>query len=247
MTKQSFEESADIQAGDIPSPQLKVEGPTPPFRRYGQSTDGRDTILFVKMVIKGRLPFGRPSPRDVRNEQEARFIEEDQMGPKSVGVFLYGANGTVSNEQSLPRFFVTLVVPVSGSSTPTRQGASRRDWDGMERQTLGQSSGLPGLGSTNRFDTQKPEGHSRALGQDDVFGFRSALEDGRASDEALFLEHLFPGRPEATGTLNSQKPSKLVRWLAGSSPLWTNGWPADAAFPAALAFHGVACSPVYTS
>jgi hypothetical protein len=97
VVKQVFEKIVDIQAGKIPGPEMKVEGQMPSFGRHGQRIDGRNTILLVKMVKKGRLSLGGPSASNVRNEQEARFIEEDQMGPTPVGVFLYGANDTASN------------------------------------------------------------------------------------------------------------------------------------------------------
>jgi hypothetical protein len=247
MAKQMLEKSVDIQAREIPSPKLKVEGQTPPFRRYGQRIDGRNTILFVKVVKKRRLSLRRPSPSNVRNEQEARFIQEDQMGPTSVGVFLYGANDTASNERSLLRFSVKLAVLASDSSTPSLRGASTRGWDDIERRTVGRSLWLPGLRSISRSDIRPPEGHLKAPGQAVFFDLGSAWEDVRASAGASVLEPLSLGRPEATGTRNSQKHSKRVLWPADSCPLWTNGRPAGAAFPTALGFHGVSCPLLYPS
>ena len=214
-----FEKSVDIQAREIPGPKLKVEGQTPSFRRYGQRIDGRNTILFVKMVKKGRLSLRGPSASNVRNEQEARFIQEDQMGPTSVGVFLYGAIDTASNERSLLRFSVKLAALASGSSIPSLRAVSTHGWDDIERRTVGRSLWLPALRSINRSDTPQPEGHLRALGQDGFFDLWSASGDGLASVGALILEPLSLGRPEATETLNSQKHSKPVLWLAGFSPL----------------------------
>jgi hypothetical protein len=247
MAKQMFEESVDIQSRKIPSAKLKVQGQTFPFWGYGQSIDGRNTILFVKVVQKGGLPFRGPGPRNVRNEQKARFIKEDQMGPTSVGVFLYGANGTASNERSLPRLFVKLVAPASDSSTPSLRGVSTRGWDDSERRIVGGSLWPPALRSISRSDTRQPEDRLRGPGQDAFFELWSAWEDGLASVGALALQPLFLGRSEAIGIPNSPKHSKPVLWLAGSCLLSTNGWPAGAAFPVALGFHGVSCPLLYSS
>jgi len=135
MAKQMFEKRLDIQALKIPSPKLKIEGQTFPFRRYGQSINGRNAILFVKVVKKGRLSFRGPSQSNIRNEQKARFIEEDQMGPTSVGVFLYGANGIASNERPLPRFSVKLAALASDNSIPSPRGVSTHGWGDIERRT----------------------------------------------------------------------------------------------------------------
>jgi hypothetical protein len=228
MAKQMFEESVDIQPRKILSSKLKVQGQTFPFRRYGQSIDGRNTILFVKVVKKGVLPFRGPRPRNVRNKQKARFIKEDQMGPTSVGVFLYGTSGTASNQRSLPRLFVKLFAPASDSSTPSLRGVSTRGWDDIERRTGGRSLWLPGLRSINRSDTRQPEGHLGGLGQDGFFELSSVWEDGLASVGALNLEPLSFDRHEAIGILNSLKHSKPVLWLAGFCPPWTNGSPLPA-------------------
>ena len=217
----------DIQSCKIPSSKLKVQGQTFPFWRYGQSIDGRNTILFVKMVEKRSLPFRGPGPRNVRNKQKARFVKEDQMGPTSVGVFLYEANGTVSNERSRPRLFVKHVAPASDSSTPSLRGVSTRGWDDSERRTVGESLWPPGLESINRSETPPPEGRLKGPGQDASFELRSAWEDGLASVGALTLQPLFLGRSEAIGIPNSLKHLKPVLcWQVLARFGQTNGLPA---------------------
>jgi hypothetical protein len=245
MSEQMFEKGVDIQAREISGSKLKIESQTFPFRRYGQSIDGGNTILFVKMVKKGRLPFRRPSPSNVRNEQKARLIKEDQMGPTSVGVFLYGANGTASNERSVPRFFVRLAALASDSSSPGLLGVSTHGWGDIERRTVGRSLWLPGLRSINQSDTRQIEDPLKVPGQAGLFDLGSAWGAGLGLVGALVLEPLSLGRPEATGTLNSLKHSKRVRWPADSCPPSTNGWPPGAAFPAVLELHGVSCPILY--
>src|SRR5208337_4966740 len=155
MAKQMLEKCVDIPTREIPSSKLEVESQTPPFRRYGQRIDGRNTILFVKVVREGRLSLRGPGASNVRNEQEARFIEEGQMGSTSSGVFFYGANDPASHARSLLRFSVKLAALASDSSTPGARGASTRGSDDIEHRTVGRSLSLPGLRSINRSDTRQ--------------------------------------------------------------------------------------------
>jgi hypothetical protein len=59
----------------------------------------------------------------------------------------------------------------------------------------------------------------REPGQDGFFGLCSAWQDDLALAGVLILESHSLGRPEATGTPNSQKHSKPVLWLAGFCPI----------------------------
>src|SRR5579863_8699769 len=54
--EQLFEEGSDIQAGEIAGARLDIKGQPPSFRRHGKGADGRNSVLLVKMVEKGRLP-----------------------------------------------------------------------------------------------------------------------------------------------------------------------------------------------
>ena len=88
MPEQVFKEGSDIQTGEIAGAKLKIEGQAPSSRGDDQRTDRRDAVLVVPIVDEGRVPLGRPGAGHIGNEQEARLIEEDQRGSKSLGVFL---------------------------------------------------------------------------------------------------------------------------------------------------------------
>lgn len=47
MVEEVSEKGVDVQTSEIASTKGKVEGHTPPFRRHGQSTDGRNPVLLV--------------------------------------------------------------------------------------------------------------------------------------------------------------------------------------------------------
>lgn len=128
MPEQVSEEGSDIQPGEIPGARLDIKGQSPSFRGHGQRTDGRNSVPLAEMVKEGRLSFRGPGAGDVGNEQKAAFIEKDQMGPKSFGVFLYGASGTASNQRSPLRSFAKPGVRVSGNSTPSPRVTARHGW-----------------------------------------------------------------------------------------------------------------------
>jgi len=68
------------------------------YGRYTEGRQGGDAVVFV-VVLNNRSLSGRaPCPSAGRNEEKAAFIEKQQMGPKSLRLFLYAATGSASNE-----------------------------------------------------------------------------------------------------------------------------------------------------
>jgi hypothetical protein len=82
------------------------------------------------------VPFRRPGARHVGDEQEARFIEEDQMGPTSLSVFLYAASDAASRRQSPRRPAAGPAVRVSDNSSPNWTAVSRHGRDGRSRPSV---------------------------------------------------------------------------------------------------------------
>jgi len=82
-----------LKPGDVLGlkPLVQANSPTP--RTYGKRTDAGDAALFVAVVVQWRMSARRPRAFEVGNEQEARFIERNQVGAKSSGLFLYAASG----------------------------------------------------------------------------------------------------------------------------------------------------------
>jgi hypothetical protein len=160
MLEQLFEKRANIQTVKIPLPKPEVERQASPLRRHRQRIDGGNPVLFVEVIEDRGLPSRSPCTTDIGNEQEARFIDEDQMGPKSFGFFLYGATGKPSNEQSLSRSFVKPGALVSGNSIPSPEATATHDWDDTGCQStcgwLGRSvSGSKGLSDTRGQRTRQ--------------------------------------------------------------------------------------------
>jgi len=115
MPEQVFEEGSDIQPREIAGTKMKIEGQSSPLGGHGQGADRRDSILFVEIVNERCFSFGSPGAGHVGDEQETGFIEEDQMGAKTLSVFFMGPaiplpvgdGGFVSLEGPTLRFLTT--------------------------------------------------------------------------------------------------------------------------------------------
>ncbi len=90
MPEQVAQECSNIQSVRLRRRSSERERYSPALGRHNQRTDRGDPILFVKIVHDRRVSFRRLGMDHVRDEEEARFIEEDQMGPTSCGVFIWG-------------------------------------------------------------------------------------------------------------------------------------------------------------
>jgi len=242
MFEQPSKERPDIQTVKIPSSESEIKRQAFPFRRHRQGIDGGNPVLFVEVIKNGSFPFRSPGATDIGNEQEARFIHENQMGPKSFGFFLYGATGKPSTAQFLSRSFVEPGARVSGNSSPSPEGSSTHGWGDTEsqaacgwfEQSVSRSKGLS--------DTLQPTGLTRAA----LLGFASRFE--RAWEDALGLslnEGLW-SRPSGTpGTIEKRSSWMLPLYALppiGLSCLPSAGqWLSDGAFPVPLGIHGVSC------
>lgn len=127
MFKQLFKERTDIKTVKIPRPKPDIKAQVFPFRGYRQSTDGGNPVLFVEMIEDRGFSFRSPGATDGWNEQEARLINKDQMGPMFFGFFLYGATDKPSNARSLFRSFAKPGARVSGNSIPCPEVTARHD------------------------------------------------------------------------------------------------------------------------
>lgn len=247
MLEQAFKESPDIQTVEIARAKSQIKGQTPSFRGHRESTDGRNSVLLIKMVKERSLTFRPPGTADVGNKQESRFIEKDQMGPKFFGFFLYEASGNASNGQFLLRPFARLDARVSDNSSLCWPGASRRGKDDIEPQTLGRLLWQPALRSISLSDNQRPGVPSGA-----------PLPIGPSETSTAWLDvlelvgdvapvNLSLGMSGTSETLSLPMHLRLVLLPTDFCPLLTAGWPAGAAFPTAVRFHRVSCIVLYTN
>jgi hypothetical protein len=82
-----LEEVADHVAVNVRVEQLAVQPQTPALRADGNSGDGRDSVVAAHMTVNRRLAARTPGLAHRGDQQEARFVEEKQMGAQPCGVF----------------------------------------------------------------------------------------------------------------------------------------------------------------
>ena len=121
MAQEIAKECDDLQAGDVDSMVFHVEAQSLSFGRDGECADCRKPLACLTMTQDGRFSLWGPGFTQVGNEQKAAFVEENQMGAKLSGVFLYVAIPTSSSGRCNPRFAEWPDALVSGSSIPSRE------------------------------------------------------------------------------------------------------------------------------
>lgn len=157
MPKQIAQESNDLHTRDVGCVQAQIEAKSYPAGRDGDSGDGGDPITPVAVSEDRGLSDRCPGLANVRNEEEAAFVEEGEMGPKSLGFFLYAATWISSTGRSLPRLFAWPDVPVSAMSTPSSASLAKHGPGGRGPQNAARSASLCAAGSTNPLRIQLPE------------------------------------------------------------------------------------------
>ena len=87
LMQQVAEEHRHFFALDIVLIQLAVQRTMKALRADGDARDGRDAVVTVPMTHDRRLPHRTPRLPDRRDQEEARFVDEDEMGCQPCGVF----------------------------------------------------------------------------------------------------------------------------------------------------------------
>jgi len=88
MAKQISKEGADLGVLDVLDVEGVVQAETSPARAHRDAGDDRDSIAPLPVVEQGRLAPGRPGLAHARNQEEARLVDEDQVGTQPRGFFL---------------------------------------------------------------------------------------------------------------------------------------------------------------
>jgi len=243
MLEQVLEKGAHIQSIKIATAKVSVKCQTFPPGRHCKSADSRNPVLFIEMVENRSLASGSPGPRHVRDQQEPRFIQKDQMGPKSLRFFLNTAIGTVSNVRPPPRFAVRRDVPASDNSSSSRPIASRHGWDdkwcrsvcGLPRQSASASKGP--------CDTRKPGGRQGAPVPTGPSDQRKALEGAQESLWSAGPSTPTPDRPAAIGRQNSWTlPLDAPRPTKSRFPVSATRWRVADVSLSRFGFHEVSWS-----
>ena len=87
VAQQVPEELADLVVPDVVGVALKVEADAPALRRKGDARDHGDAIMPVAMVNDGRLAARSPGLSYRGDQEEARLVDEDDVGTQPRSVF----------------------------------------------------------------------------------------------------------------------------------------------------------------
>ena len=87
LAQQGAEEGRDLLALDIVLVQLAVQRTSEAPGTDGDARDGRDAVVRIPMPHDRRLPHRAPRLADRGDQEEARLVDEDDVGPQPRGVF----------------------------------------------------------------------------------------------------------------------------------------------------------------
>ena len=87
LSQELAEERYHFFALNIVLVELAVQCTMKTFRTDGNTRDRRDAIVTIPMKHDRCLSNGTPGLADRRNQEEARFVDKDEMGCQPRGVF----------------------------------------------------------------------------------------------------------------------------------------------------------------
>ena len=87
LAQQGAEEGRDLVALDVVLIQLAVQRAMDALRADGDARDGRDAVVRVPVAHDRRVPHRPPRLADRGDQEEARLVDEDEVGPQPRGVF----------------------------------------------------------------------------------------------------------------------------------------------------------------
>ena len=86
LTQQGALEDRDLVALDVVLIQLAVQRAMGALRADGDARDGREAVVRVPVPHDRRLPHRAPRLADRGDQEEARLVDEDEVGPQPCGV-----------------------------------------------------------------------------------------------------------------------------------------------------------------
>jgi hypothetical protein len=195
---------------------------------------------MLKAMFKDRgLTLWCPSSFDIGDKQKPGFIEEDEMGTKPFGLFLYKANDTSSNVQLSPRSSPEPFSLVSDSSSPEKLAVSRCGWDGSGCEIASRLTLVLAWLSRDRLSSRNEWLPLKGVSQVSPSAFWRALEVCQAPALGQGLCPLLSDRPATNERPSS--PNNLSSWLLPAD-FWCFSavkWRAGAAVLTAFGFHMV--------
>ena len=134
------QEANDLHPRNVGAVETEVK--SKPLARWGDGDggDGRNPLPRVAVSEDRGMADRRPGLADVRNKEESAFVEEYEMGPKSLGFFLTRATVASSSARWLPRFSAWLGAPASATSILDSSSLAIHDRSDTESRNVSRSA-----------------------------------------------------------------------------------------------------------
>jgi len=219
----------------------RVEGQPSALWSDTDGGDGRNLSPTAGTPQLRRLPFGRPSADQVRNQEEAAFVKKHKMGAKSFGFFLYAAIDSVSIWLWPFRPSPVHASPASGNSNPTRSEFSRY-WAGYTAPRIW--SRLPdGCDSASRRLCDTPPLMGSAAACPPVAVFDRVTKGPGVPMPVSVLGRLLRAfcSPASSGRQSLTKSGFCLQPAGKSSRRAETLWRVSAGFPTEAMFQVVSC------
>jgi hypothetical protein len=134
------QEADDLHPSDVGGMEAKVK--SKPLARWGDRDggDGRNPLPCVAVSKDRGMADRRPGLAHVRDEEESAFVEEYEVGPKSLGFFLTSVTDASSSVRWLARFSAWLGAPVSATSILDPSSLATHDRSDTESRNVSRSA-----------------------------------------------------------------------------------------------------------
>ena len=86
MAQQMSQERGDSPTSDVVQAELVVEPQPLTSSANGDRRDDRDAIVTVAMTVDRSVPPWRPAAQQIRDQEEPRFVEDDEVGTQPCSV-----------------------------------------------------------------------------------------------------------------------------------------------------------------
>ena len=140
MAQQVTQEADDLHPRNIGTVETEVKSKPLARRGDGDGGDGRNPLPAVAVSKDRGTADRRPGLAHVRDEEESAFVEEYEMGPKSLGFFLTRATAASSSVQWLARFSAWRGAPASAKSILDPSSLATHDRSDTESRNVSRSA-----------------------------------------------------------------------------------------------------------
>jgi len=166
---------------DVVVVEVAVQDTMEPPGAHGDAGDGGDPIMTLAMPNDGRLADGTPGLANRGNQEEAGFVDKDEVGCQPRGVSLLPARRPASTRRWPPRRARWRGVPASGGSSRVDAGVSQRDCDDRSRRNAVRSPRRSVAWSTTPSGSRVPARLASGAGPSGLAAWPSAARDAPES------------------------------------------------------------------